>query len=280
MLKYLPVNIFLIVQHENFPGVIQSTCDHAAECVDVYVPAPQPPKQNDLPKIVAGAVGSVIFVAIMIVLIFSIIYSKLQTRKVKHEYEDMMKTGNNEFGAKLEIRNLTYIIRTTAKKMNSLQEVSGVNEEDIAKEEKEEERERALHLKSKNRITLLHGLSHTFKPGTVTAIMGPSGAGKTSLLDIIAGRSKSGDVFGELLVNNKPIDYNQYKRIAGYVSQSDDHLMGTLTVFESIMFSAELRLPDTVPYTEKKRRVEAVMEELGISHIRDRKIGDAMTRGK
>src|SRR3989338_2532511 len=139
------------VEHQNFPGLITASCDHASECVSIYVPPPVPPKPDDTPQIVAGSVGSVIFVAIFIVLVFSIIYSRYQTTKVKWEYLDMMKYGN-EFGAKLEIRNLTYIIRTkTSKKLNSLQNVNGVNEEDIAKEERDEERELALHLKSKNR---------------------------------------------------------------------------------------------------------------------------------
>ncbi|KAG2373890.1 hypothetical protein C9374_011775 [Naegleria lovaniensis] len=268
-----------VVKHENFPGIIETLCDHASECLGEYIPPPKPPVPDYTRQIVSATIGSVILLLLIIVIIFSIIYSKYQTRVITREYKEMMDTGNNQFGAKLEIRNLTYMIRTSSKKLKTLQSVSGVNEEDIAKEESEEEREQVLHIKSRNRITLLHGITHIFKPGSVTAIMGPSGAGKSSLLDILAGRCKTGDVRGELLVNDKPIDYAQYKRMAGYVSQQDDHLMGTMTVFESIMFSAELRLPDAIPYAEKKRRVEQVMEELGISHIRDRKIGDSMTRG-
>ena len=268
-----------VIQHENFPGIIETSCDHASECDGEYIPPPEPPKKDYTIQIVAGSVGGFITIALTAALIISIVVSVCQTKRITKEYHEMMKTTNNQLGAKLEIRDLSYMIRTKAKKLDSLQDVSGVNEEDIAKEEEEEERTEALHIKSNNRITLLHGLSHVFMPGTVTAIMGPSGAGKSSLLDICAGRAKNGEVRGQLLVNDEPVDYAQYKRIAGYVSQQDDHLMGTMTVFESIMFSAELRLPDAIPYAEKKRRVEQAMQDLGIMHIRDRKIGDSMNRG-
>jgi ABC-type multidrug transport system ATPase subunit len=107
--------------------------------------------------------------------------------------------------------------------------------------------------------------------------MGPSGAGKTTLLDILANRNKSGTVAGSILVNGKPID-KSFKRIAGYVFQ-EDVLLSTMTVRECLMFSANLRLPDCVSHADKVKRVEEVMQELGITHIAERKIGDEMTRG-
>jgi ATP-binding cassette subfamily G (WHITE) protein 2 len=107
--------------------------------------------------------------------------------------------------------------------------------------------------------------------------MGPSGAGKTTLLDIIANRNKVGKVRGQILINGRPIG-SDYNRLSGYVFQ-DDILMSTLTVRECISFSANLRLPDTFSKKEKELRVQQTMEELGIAHIADRKIGDSMDRG-
>lgn len=55
--------------------------------------------------------------------------------------------------------------------------------------------------------------------------------------------------------------------------------MSTLTVRETLMFSAELRLPSCVSKEEKEEIVNNVMKDLGISHIADRRIGDTISRG-
>ena len=55
------------------------------------------------------------------------------------------------------------------------------------------------------------------RPGELTAIMGASGAGKTSLLDILAGRSKKGIVKGDVRVNGTLVSPSVYKRIVGFV---------------------------------------------------------------
>lgn len=64
----------------------------------------------------------------------------------------------------------------------------------------------------------------------------------------------------------------------GFVPQQDI-LPPTLTVFESLLFAARLRLPENIPDEEKRHRVENILERLGISHIRDVRIGD-VTGGK
>jgi ABC-type multidrug transport system ATPase subunit len=51
------------------------------------------------------------------------------------------------------------------------------------------------------------------------AIMGSSGAGKTTCLDILAGKTKRGIVSGDLLINGKVPTREQFKRISGYVDQ-------------------------------------------------------------
>ena len=62
--------------------------------------------------------------------------------------------------------------------------------------------------------------------------------------------------------------------IIRYVDQ-EDTLMDTLTVFETIMYSALLRLPRSMSYESKKRRVQETMFELGIVHIANRRIGNS-----
>eukprot|EP01083_Nonionella_stella_P295596 1004584_1 len=80
----------------------------------------------------------------------------------------------------------------------------------------------------------------------ITAIMGPSGAGKTSLLNIIAGRSRTGGaltVTADVRLNNSPVDPTNLdiRKQLAFVAQ-DDSLMATATPRESIRFSAKLRL--------------------------------------
>ena len=62
---------------------------------------------------------------------------------------------------------------------------------------------------------VLKRVSGLVKPGQVMAIMGASGAGKTSLLDILARRNKTGTVHGHIYVNGKTISHHEYKRVVG-----------------------------------------------------------------
>lgn len=65
-----------------------------------------------------------------------------------------------------------------------------------------------------------------------------------------------------------------FKRSSGYVMQ-DDALFPMLTVRETLMFSARLRLPESMSIQEKKERVELLIEELGLKNCAETKIGNA-----
>ncbi|KNC99970.1 uncharacterized protein SPPG_05345 [Spizellomyces punctatus DAOM BR117] len=114
--------------------------------------------------------------------------------------------------------------------------------------------------------------------GRALAVMGPSGAGKSSFLDILAAKSKRGELEGSLLVDGSRISRMQYRRLIGYVDQ-DDCLMETLTVRETLMFSANLRLPESMTRQAKRDRVEEVISLLGLSHVADSKVGGQTRRG-
>ncbi|TPX66990.1 hypothetical protein SpCBS45565_g04130 [Spizellomyces sp. 'palustris'] len=129
-----------------------------------------------------------------------------------------------------------------------------------------------------NKLMILDGVQGIVRPGEVMAIMGGSGAGKTTFLDILARKNKSGIVAGEVLVNGKFMGDEKYRSIIGYVDQ-EDTLMDTLTVYETIMYSALLRLPRTMSPEAKRARVMETMMELDILHIANRRIGSAGTRG-
>jgi ABC-type glutathione transport system ATPase component len=75
--------------------------------------------------------------------------------------------------------------------------------------------------KGKQTITkhLLKGISGYSKPGSLTALMGSSGAGKTTLMDVIAGRKTVGKITGDILVNGRPKDTQSFNHLTGYVEQ-------------------------------------------------------------
>jgi ABC-type multidrug transport system ATPase subunit len=85
-------------------------------------------------------------------------------------------------------------------------------------------------------------------------------------------------VSGEICVNGQCMNDDQYQSIIGYVDQ-EDTLMDTLTVYETILNSALLRLPRKMSTESKKRRVNETMEALGIMGIADRFIGRTGKRG-
>ena len=128
-----------------------------------------------------------------------------------------------------------------------------------------------------NGKVVLDSITGSIKPGEIMAVIGASGAGKSTFLDLLARKSKQGTVGGEVRVNGKKFADAQYRRVVGFVDQ-EDTLMGTLTVYETVMYSALLRLPREMSYADKKVRVLETMNELGILGIRDSRIGESGKR--
>lgn len=124
---------------------------------------------------------------------------------------------------------------------------------------------------------VLEGVSGAVKPGEVMAVLGASGAGKSTFLDILARKSKRGSVGGEVLVNGRKVSSSEYRRVVGFVDQ-EDTLMGTLTVYETVLYSALLRLPRDMSFEDKRLRTLETMHELGIIGIRDSRIGESGRR--
>uniref|UniRef100_A0A671WF81 Broad substrate specificity ATP-binding cassette transporter ABCG2 n=1 Tax=Sparus aurata TaxID=8175 RepID=A0A671WF81_SPAAU len=123
---------------------------------------------------------------------------------------------------------------------------------------------------------ILVDLNGIMRPG-LNAILGPTGSGKSSFLDILAARKDPSGLSGEVLIDRAPQPPN-FKCLSGYVVQ-EDVVMGTLTVRENLRFSAALRLPCSVPQSEKEARVNHLIKELGLTKVADSKVGTQMTRG-
>uniref|UniRef100_A0A673VZ01 ATP-binding cassette, sub-family G (WHITE), member 2a n=1 Tax=Salmo trutta TaxID=8032 RepID=A0A673VZ01_SALTR len=121
-----------------------------------------------------------------------------------------------------------------------------------------------------------HQLSGLMKPG-LNAIMGATGSGKSSFLDVLAARKDPAGLAGEVLIDGAPQPAN-FKCLSGYVVQ-DDVVMGTLTVRENFRFSAALRLPSSVSQKEKEDKVNRLIKELGLTKVADSRVGTQLIRG-
>ncbi|KAM5585927.1 ABC transporter G family member 9 [Rosa sericea] len=123
---------------------------------------------------------------------------------------------------------------------------------------------------------ILKGVSGVVKPGEMLAMLGPSGSGKTTLLTALGGRL-GGKLSGGITYNNKPFS-NSMKRNIGFVTQ-DDFLYPHLTVTETLIFTALLRLPNTLTKAEKTLQAEAVITQLELTKCKNSIIGDELLRG-
>ncbi|XP_073035884.1 ABC transporter G family member 11-like [Primulina eburnea] len=124
---------------------------------------------------------------------------------------------------------------------------------------------------------VLEKLSGYAEPGTFTALMGPSGSGKSTLLDALSGRlAANAFMSGTVMLNGRKAKLSF--GTAAYVTQ-DDNLIGTLTVRETISYSARLRLPDRMPWSDKRALVESTIVEMGLQDCADTVIGNWHLRG-
>ncbi|KNA06248.1 hypothetical protein SOVF_182900 [Spinacia oleracea] len=125
--------------------------------------------------------------------------------------------------------------------------------------------------------TILNGVSGVVCPGEILAMLGPSGSGKTTLLTALGGRIGGKLLSGKITYNGQPFS-GVTKRRTGFVAQ-DDVLYPHLTVFETLLFTALLRLPSSLAHEVKVGQVERVVAELGLTRVRNSMIGGPLVRG-
>jgi len=118
-------------------------------------------------------------------------------------------------------------------------------------------------------IRILNGVSGVLRPGRMCALMGSSGAGKTTLMDVVALRKTSGTITGDIRMNGFPQERTSFLRSSGYVEQFDVQ-QAEITVRETVVFSAHLRLSRDNPLTSTaKGRLQYVDYVLDMMELRD-----------
>ncbi|CAL0309799.1 unnamed protein product [Lupinus luteus] len=123
-----------------------------------------------------------------------------------------------------------------------------------------------------DKLVLLKGVSGAFRPGVLTALMGVTGAGKTTLMDVLAGRKTGGYIGGNITISGYPKKQETFARISGYCEQNDIH-SPHVTVYESLLYSAWLRLSPDINDETRKMFIEEVMELVELKPLRNALVG-------
>ncbi|KAK9195038.1 hypothetical protein WN943_003155 [Citrus x changshan-huyou] len=125
---------------------------------------------------------------------------------------------------------------------------------------------------TEKKLRLLYDVTGSLRPGVLTALMGVSGAGKTTLLDVLAGRKTTGYIEGEIKIGGYPKVQETFARVSGYCEQTDIH-SPQITVEESVIFSAWLRLAPEINSKTKAEFVNEVLETIELDGIKDSLVG-------
>ncbi|KAI8016014.1 ABC transporter G family member 22 [Camellia lanceoleosa] len=123
--------------------------------------------------------------------------------------------------------------------------------------------------------SVVDGVTGSVSPGEVLALMGPSGGGKTTLLNLLSGRVKLNS--GTITYNQQPYNKSLKQRI-GFVLQ-DDIVFPHLTVKEALTYRPLLCLPNTSTQEQQKDRATHVITELGLERCEDTIIGGPFVKG-
>ena len=122
--------------------------------------------------------------------------------------------------------------------------------------------------------TILSSVSGHFQHGKINVIMGPSGAGKTSLLNSLAGFNTI--VEGSIIING--VSYPAKKalpiisKISSYIMQ-DDHLLLELTVRETVYYSIIFKQWKKMSEAEIRKMIRKVLKCVGLFEFRKQLVG-------
>lgn len=125
---------------------------------------------------------------------------------------------------------------------------------------------------------LLSGVSGRVAAGCVTAIMGPSGAGKTTFFSTLLGKQPAEWIIDGTLSVNGYSSAAPLRSVLAFVPQ-DDVLHAELTVNDNVAYAADVRLPAEWTNDERSRMRSAVLQALGVAAVRDVAIGTDEQRG-
>jgi ABC transport system ATP-binding/permease protein len=135
-----------------------------------------------------------------------------------------------------------------------------------------------ISLRFRNSDNGIHNIHFHEDSGNLVGILGGSGVGKTTLLNVLSGMSKPDD--GNVLINGYDL-YSERDRanligVIGFVPQ-DDLLIEELTVFQNLYFNARMCL-DNQSESEIAKVVDNILIEMDLYEIRDLKVGNLLNK--
>eukprot|EP00588_Corethron_pennatum_P019915 CAMPEP_0194313112 /NCGR_PEP_ID=MMETSP0171-20130528/10006_1 /TAXON_ID=218684 /ORGANISM="Corethron pennatum, Strain L29A3" /LENGTH=1166 /DNA_ID=CAMNT_0039067921 /DNA_START=59 /DNA_END=3560 /DNA_ORIENTATION=+ len=194
-----------------------------------------------------------------------------------HQVQEMIKKfrkRNPQLGKKVEIKKENFvkyyhhIVNEVMMDSTCHPEVPGV---DIAFRE--------LHLTVHGTgKKILTDITGRIRARTMNALMGGSGAGKTSLLNVLCGRAFYGDVAGAIFINGVEGQIQDIMHCVGFVPQ-DDIVYGELTVKENFLYAGRFRLPASTSEEDINELADEIIGNLGLSRVRNNLVGDVVRRG-
>ncbi|KAI9599551.1 hypothetical protein BDF19DRAFT_419105 [Syncephalis fuscata] len=133
-----------------------------------------------------------------------------------------------------------------------------------------------LGLTLNNGVKIMAGVTGQLSSGRSCAILGPSGAGKTTFVSLLTGKAIKTN--GTITLNGIEEPLSKYQKLIGFVPQ-EDVMLRELTVRDILIHSALMRLPKELPLHAKKKKVLETITYLELGHVMDSVIGDESTRG-
>uniref|UniRef100_A0A8C8Z916 ATP-binding cassette sub-family G member 8 n=1 Tax=Prolemur simus TaxID=1328070 RepID=A0A8C8Z916_PROSS len=125
----------------------------------------------------------------------------------------------------------------------------------------------------------IQNLNFRVRSGQMLAIIGSSGCGRASLLDVITNRGHGGKIkSGQIWINGQPSTPQLVRKCVAHVRQHEQ-LLPNLTVRETLAFIAQMRLPRSFSQAQRDKRVEDVIAELRLRQCADTRVGNTYLRG-
>jgi len=306
-----------VIRHNNFPGKIDMQCT-GSECIRNDTSTPIiPVRQHHLSALdfireyIAFIMAFVTLVSMVLLTVFFLTESYIHDKRAKKEHAAIQ--GGAIRVETLKCETLNYYIDEHSAMTNDqayrLRKQSGIfstlsqlavcccssqkrkgyiqmEEQTFALKEYDSQGTEIVPKPSSHKKEgdvprhLLRGVNICIEQHRLTAILGPSGAGKSTLMDILANRKKSGVIIGDVSINDQPISCF-FNRIAGYVYQcpEDDRMNPHMTTRETVRFSLDMKVGNSLTPTQKEDRVNEILTALELTHRRDTRVGSLSERG-
>jgi ABC-type multidrug transport system ATPase subunit len=258
-------------------GAVPIACPEGYVCQAGYT---EPVECGSLSKCPAGSttkkpgVGAILILVSMIVVIGLVIWlvRKLRVKRLRRSTNAATKHKEIKSALKGLVQGITGTASSTEPLQGFNEKIRYSNPVSIAFNDL------GMTVKS-NGAVVLEGVTGEFPAGSLVALMGGSGAGKSTFLNALSNRAPYGNVTGEVSLNGVFGEtIGKYPRLVGFVLQ-DDIMHDDLTVYENLMYSARLRLPPSIPAAQQRAIVEDVIEILDLGRIRDSIVGSPEKRG-